>query len=415
MNTLFWLLAAGLIVLALFIVVLPILRNRNIATTDSRQHNIEIARQRLLELKQLKRQGQILEQDYAEQQVELELNLSNELEAAKQQADLAHQGKWMIPVVLWFVPFLSLVSYFALGDLDALLKLEQQQQVAQKQNIDQNAVEKMVAGLAKKLQETPEDAKGWQMLGRSYKHLKQYDKAAQAYAQAYQILGDQPEIMLLYADALALVNGTLHGQPAKLVNKAVQLEPQNTSALWLAGMAKAEQGQLQAALAHWLKLKSLVSPQSQEHTDLVALIASLQKRIAEQPSAQAGEMAQRQDAVEKPENAIKVAVQLDAAVAGQFSASDTVFIYAQALKGPKMPLAIVKKQVADLPVSVELNDSLAMMPSMTLSSYSQVKVIARISKTGNAMQQAGDAMGFQVVKDKEAVSIVEVQINQFVP
>ena len=68
-------------------------------------------------------------------------------------------------------------------------------------------------------------------------------------------------------------------------------------------------------------------------------------------------------------------------------------IYAQALNGPKMPLAIVRKQVADLPLQVELNDSMAMQPNLHLADFQQLKIIARISKTGNASTQSGDFIG----------------------
>ena len=91
--------------------------------------------------------------------------------------------------------------------------------------------------------------------------------------------------------------------------------------------------------------------------------------------------------------ALQVRVSLNAALQDQAGPDDTVFVYARSVKGPRMPLAIVRKQVRDLPMTVVLDDSLAMSPAMTLSKFDQVTVGARISKSGNAMPQSGDLQG----------------------
>ncbi len=410
MSILFWVLVVTLILLAIGIVIVPIIVNRQLISSDKQQHNITIARQRLADLKQSHANNQLSDTDFKQQSGEIELALGYDLEAeADSTPAQSSQGKWAIPILVWFIPFLSLLSYLMLGDLDALTKLEKQNQISQQRQNDQQTIENMVAGLAEKMKQNPDDAKGWQMLGRSYKAMKKFDQAAEAYGQAYRLLGDQTEIMLLYADALGLQQGTLKGKAAELVTKAVQQEPENTTGLWLAGMAQAEQGHLQTALQHWLKLKTLIKPDTKEYNDLNSLIGSLQQRIGEQPASATN------DAPAASATGINVSVSLDENWGDKVSQSDTLFIYAQALQGPKMPLAIAKKQVSDLPLSVELNDSMAMMPGMTLSSFEQVKVIARISKSGTAMPQAGDVMGFQVVKDKQATPSVQVEINQLMP
>ncbi len=122
----------------------------------------------------------------------------------------------------------------------------------------------MVAGLAERLQKQPDDALGWTMLGRSYKYLQQYPKAVEAFDHAYQLIGDQAEIMLLYADALAYANNEqLAGKPAELVFKALAMEPDNVTGLWLGGMAKAQTDEFVEATALWKKLETLLPPGSE--------------------------------------------------------------------------------------------------------------------------------------------------------
>ena len=115
-------------------------------------------------------------------------------------------------------------------------------------------INKMVTRLAEKMQSTPEDAQGWLMLGKSYRALEQYPKAVEALANAYRLLGENPEVMLLYADALANTNDkNLIGRPSELIAKALILEPDNMEALWLGGMAKAQSGEDQAFMFGYLK------------------------------------------------------------------------------------------------------------------------------------------------------------------
>ena len=113
--------------------------------------------------------------------------------------------------------------------------------------------------------------------------------------------------------------------------------------------------------------------------------------------------------------AIQVNVSLDPQLAAQAQPDDTVFIFARAAQGPRMPLAIVRKQVRDLPLSVSLDDSLAMSPAMVLSKFTEVTVGARISRSGNAMPQSGDLQGSKspVVVGKD--SNVEITIDSRVP
>jgi cytochrome c-type biogenesis protein CcmH len=250
-------------------------------------------------------------------------------------------------------------------------------------------INKMVEGLAEKMKNDPDNAQGWLMLGRSYKFQQQYPKAVDAFANAYRLLGNQAEVMLLYADAIAYASDkNLAGKPTELIFKALALEPDNMNALWLGGMAKAQQGDAVTAIKLWKKLAALLPPGSDAQQEIQGLLTKIE---SEAPQAATQLEATQQANV--PVVDIDVQVSLAPELQKSASPGDTVFIYAQALSGPKMPLAIVRKQVSDLPLTVSLNDTMAMMPNMKLSNFANVKLLARISKSGNAISQPGDLIG----------------------
>ena len=254
----------------------------------------------------------------------------------------------------------------------------------------------------------PDDAQGWLILGRSYKALEQYPQATDAFANAYRLLGDQAEVMLLYADALAYVNNrNLAGRPSELVYKALALEPDNLNALWLGGMAKAQEGDAPAALKLWKKLEATLPPGSDSQQEIKNLLSSLAKDTS--PGQD-----QKEPEAKVSNFTLSVQVSLAPKLQKAVAAEDTVFIYAQAISGPKMPLAIVRKHVSDLPLTVSLNDSMAMMPNMKLSNFASVKLLARISKSGNAMTQSNDLIGIIEQVDLTDKSIHKIIINTLV-
>lgn len=368
----------GLLILAALLIVLPpIWRSREIAAADQDQRNIAIARQRLVELQEQLRAGALTQAQYDEQRAELEVALSDDLDIPSQAKASGTKGRWMVFVLVLLVPLAALSLYAGLGSYASLNRPSDTSEMPSPEDIN-----RMVAGLAARMKSNPNDAQGWLMLGRSYKYLQQYPEAAEAFAQAYRLLGDQAEVLLSYADALAMANdGRLSGKPAELVFKALALEPNNMTGLWLGGMAKAEAGDAAGAVQLWRKLEASLPPDSEARQEIQTLMANVENRMPEEQPTEAA-----------PQG-IDVEVSLAPELKSKISPGQTVFIYAQALSGPKMPLAIVRKQVSDLPLTVNLNDSMAMMPEMKLSRFDQVKLIARISKSGNAAQQPGDLIG----------------------
>ncbi|MGZ4955567.1 MAG: c-type cytochrome biogenesis protein CcmI [Methylobacter sp.] len=405
MNMLFLLIASVMIMTAFLIVLPPLWRKHPVAAADQDQRNIAIARQRLVELKEQLQAGALSQALYDEQLAELELALSDDLDIESHVKGSASQGRWMASVLMLAIPLAAGSLYWTHGDYPSLTQ-SQQTTAANPATPELEQINNMVAGLADRLQKEPNDALGWTMLGRSYKYLQQYPKAVDAFEHAYKLIGDQPEIMLLYADALAFANNEqLDGKPSELVFKALVMEPNNVTGLWLGGMAKAQTGDFVAARDLWKKLETQLPAGSDAQQEIQGLLAKIATQVQEDAAAQA------ESKPAEPAKAANIDVQVSLAPELQKSVSpnDTVFIYAQALSGPKMPLAIVRKQVSELPLTVSLTDAMAMMPTMKLSNFEQVKLLARVSKSGDAMQQPGDLIGVieqVVLTDKSAHKIV---------
>lgn len=393
MNILFFSIASCLVLIAFALILPPLWRKYPVKAsdrkTDQDQRNVAIARHRLAELKEQLQSGLLSQQQYDEQFAELEQALSDDLDIQSHVIESKSEGRWMVLVLVAILPLFAGLLYVKLGNVDAISHSAEMA----KANPDTPTAEdinRMVEGLAERLKNSPDDAKGWLMLGRSYTQMEQYPKAADAFANAYRLSGDQVEVMLQYAEVLALANNkNMAGKPSELITKALALEPENLDALWLGGMMKAQQNDREGAIALWQKLKSLLPPAAVEaKKEIETLLANMGSQTApatsEPSSAQTNKASEASIAIE-----VSLAPQLQASV----NPGDTVFIYAQALSGPKMPLAIIRKQVSDLPLKVNLDDTLAMMPAMKLSNFAKVKLLARISKSGNAMTQPGDLLG----------------------
>jgi cytochrome c-type biogenesis protein CcmH len=394
LNIVFWLVASAMVLVALLIILPPLWRKHDSASADDLDHrNIKIARERLSELKANKASGGLSQTQFDEQVAELELALSDDLDIPKSSGNLQNQGRWLAYPLLVAVPLLSAALYWTLGDYQAIGHVDDTNKTTQTGQADPampspEAVNKMVAGLAKKLASEPNNIEGWLMLGRSYKVLGRYPDAVAAFAHAYQLVGDKAEVILPYAEVLALANdNNWAGKPDELVKKALKIEPDNLAGLWFAAMASAQQGDKKTAIGFLRKLEAVLPPESTDKQQIHELIANTESELTNAAPATSAQPAA------SPGVSVDIQVSLAADLQPDVNPEDTVFIYAQALSGPKMPLAIIRKPAGELPLSVSLTDAESMLPNMKLSNFSQVRLLARISKSGNAMPQPGDLIG----------------------
>jgi cytochrome c-type biogenesis protein CcmH len=248
----------------------------------------------------------------------------------------------------------------------------------------------MVEKLAARMEKQPDNAEGWGVLGRSYMTLGREADAIAAYQRALKLRPDEATLLVDYADALGVKNGrTLDGEPTKLIERALKIEPDNLKGLALAGTAAFNRGDFATAVKQWGRLIEIGPPDS----PLV--------EMARGGAAEARERGKLPAVVEAPNPvtaalagpSISGTVRLAAALRAQAAPEDTVFIFARPAEGSRMPLAILRRQVKDLPLEFKLDDSLALSPAAKLSGAQRVIVGARISKSGQAGPQPGDLEG----------------------
>jgi cytochrome c-type biogenesis protein CcmH len=254
-------------------------------------------------------------------------------------------------------------------------------------NVGPEQIAAMAEKLAERLKDRPDDVEGWTMLARSYSVLGRHPEALKAFETASNLRKDDPNLLADYADSMAMNQSSdLTGAPMKLVERALQLDPNNPKALYLAGTQAFNTQDFAGAITLWEKVAAVAPPGNVFAQEVVLAIEEARKRAGMPAAAKASPAA-------VSNGKVSGTVTLSAALAQQAQPEDTVFVFARAAEGSRMPLAILRKQVKDLPLTFELNDSMAMAPTSALSTVSQVIVGARISKSGNAMPQAGDLAG----------------------
>jgi cytochrome c-type biogenesis protein CcmH len=255
-------------------------------------------------------------------------------------------------------------------------------------------IEAMVAQLEQRLKDKPDDAEGWSMLGRSYSALGRYPESVDAFKRVTTMRPQDAQAYADLADASAMAAGrNLAGEPTKLIAKALELDPKNLKALALAGTIAFDAGDYAKAATLWEAAVASSEPGSELARNLQGGVAEARSR-AGMPAASASSAAPSSPPAAVAGATVSGEVKLAAALKGRVSPDDTVFVFARAVDGPRAPLAIVRKQVKDLPITFKLDDSMAMSPAMRLSTAKQVIVGARISKSGNAIPQPGDLQGF---------------------
>lgn len=444
--TSFWVIAGILIVTALLFIVPTLLRKReNLEQGVAHDTaNVSIYRDQLAELEQDLHNDILSQEQYEKSKQELQQRLLQDVSDNNNESPIPVKGRSIITSVfiVLTIPLSAIFLYLSIGDTRGLLPQAQLASATQMQSV--NAAEgpeghpeftSVLENLIARLNDNPDDIEGWVMLGRTYTIMGRFDEATETYAKLVELVPDNPQILSDYADVLAMSNdGVLAGEPAALVQQALSIDPEYPKALALAGTVEFEQGKYDQAAAYWERLLAVIPSDSklaESVSDSIAEAKSLASNgqiapVSEQAPASEPDASQDQmiiadsgtddsgkttDAAE--DASISGTVTLSGAIAAKAAPDDTLFIYARAKTGPKMPLAIHRLKVSDIPATFVLNDDMAMMPNMKISSFPEVIVEARISKSGQAVPTSGDLQGFsQPVKlgDKDISIVIDQQV-----
>ena len=370
--------------------------------------NLEVYRDQLAELDADLNSGTLSAAQYEQAKLEIERRVLDEVGGEGTLAlRVSRNGPWTAVVLAAAIPLCAASLYWLLGSPDALSP-QRAEVAAGEHQLTAQQVEAMVSKLAARLEQNPDDANGWAILARSYAAMQRFPEALAAYAKAAALAKDDANLLADYADALAMSAGRkFEGRPLEMIMQALKLDPNQWKALAMAGTAAFDHKDYKSAVTYWEILMQRLPPDSGIRESLTASIAEAKQLGGIKSGALPG-----------PQSAaaagVRGTVSLSPALAARVEPTDTLFIFTRAAEGPRQPIAAVRRQAKELPAAFTLDDSQSMSAGMKLSSFREVVVGARISKSGSATPQSGDLQGISQ-KVEVGASDVVVVIDSAVP
>ena len=377
--TLFIISAVIIIGLTILVIAWALLKNSKNNEINQSQSNLSILQENLKSLEKDLNEGLITNEQYQFQKTELEQRTVEEViqlqEASEKEYVAKDSSKWIPYTLIGFIPLLVVSLYLILGNPGAIF-VQKDPQAKQ--------IEEMVSQLEERLQKEPKNVDGWMFLGRSYAAMNRLVEARMAYQKAIALDPKNDHLLADLADLISYQQKGINAEALDYVDQALKINPKNPKALALRGSASFDQKNYPAAIKDWSLAITALDPKDQEFiTGLKDSIAEAQSKIKSASNATPQSL----------KAYVSGKVQLSQEFKSKINPQDIVFIYARAITGPKIPLAIIRVQAKDLPYSFELNDSQAMSPQMSLSQFKEFNIYARVSKSGNALPQAGDFIG----------------------
>jgi cytochrome c-type biogenesis protein CcmH len=406
----FIIIAALMVVVALAWLLLPLLRSSSGASVERRAANLSIYRDQFADLDADLKRGTISPRQHGEAKAELERRMLEDAKAEPTAAVPFSSSSYRTALaVLLAVPVVSGLLYAWLGSPDAFSPLATRPQDTHDMSGEQ--VDEMIAKLRQRLDKEPDNAEGWVILARTYYTMRKFPEASAAYEKLTALIPNDADLLADYADALAMNQGRrIAGKPMELVNQALKIDPTQWKALAMAGTEAFERKDYAGAVGYWTKLQrsapedSPIAKQIQSSIDEARQLAGLPpaappvatappRAVPAAPAAATGPAASPKTSTAAAGKSVSGTVTLATALAAKASPTDAVFVFARPGDGRKMPIAIMRAQVKDLPLKFTLDDAKSMSEATKISVFDEVIVAARISRSGNAMPASGDLEG----------------------
>ena len=401
----FYVAAFLLIVLVLLLLFRPFIWKANDQHASRKQLNAAIYKEELAKLEKERAEGLIDEPSYQIAHAEIRQRLFQDTQDEDGVAVLGSPKKTMIAAIV-FVPALAALIYYWLGSAQQIADGSAKQQVAQQD------VEKMVQGLAAKLEQDPSNLKGWAMLARSYKVMGRPKDAEKAYDRAGSYLDGDAQLLADYADVAASnANGNFAGKPRAILKRALKADPNNMMALWLEGTADYNEGNYRSAIQVWTRLSKLLPADSDDAKMIQGSIMEARGKANLPPE----NLAQDKPLTPSASSGKSVGgiVELSPDLKSRTKPDDIVMVIAKA-PDARMPVAIMRGKVSELPMRFVLNDALAMTPDALISNLNAVSVEVRVSKSGQAKPVSGDLYSAPIVV-KVGANQLKLVIDQVRP
>lgn len=393
----FWLPAGLLLLVAMSFLLVPLLRGRKAQAEEDRTAlNVALYQERVAELQAQQAAGTLTAEQLAAGQAEAARELL--ADAEREEAAQRRLGQWLPLASALLVPVLGLGLYLQWGGLD---QVQQSRELAQ---MAPRSMSEMTERLEQSVKSRPEDPEGWYFLGRTYMAQERAADAAKAFAEAVRLAGREPALLGQWAQAQYFAQNKQWSESLQqLTDEALQADPEEVTSLGLLGIAGYEAGRYADAVRYWERLVAALPAEDPSREAIQSGIARAREQLGDAAPAVA--------TVSAPAAAsLKVRVELDAALKDKVQPGDAVFVFARALSGPPMPLAVKRLTVADLPAEVSLSDSDAMMPQLKLSKFPEVQLVARVSRAGNAT--AGEWIGRSAGVSSQSTEQQSVRISE---
>ncbi len=316
------------------------------------------------------------------------------LDATLARSGDSPRGLGLIIGLALALPLATWLLYQSIGEPEGIVRGQ----------TDIEQIRDSLSEIARNLERNPDITENWIRLGMAYKELREYSSAEHAYRRALYQDGDNVFVQVELAETLLFASGSARLPEAsrELLLRAVNTDPENQKGLWLLGIGAFQNGEYEQALAWWRQLDDLLPAGSvqasvREQMDRArSRLAQVPETTPELPSGHppiAGVNIDDASGDNGDLPSFRVELSLDSALNEALSGDETVFLVARAAGGPSAPLAVLRLTTADLPATLFLSDSDAMVEGLSLSNFPDITLTARVSFSGTAEPQPGDLEG----------------------